>query len=378
SPETPLFFKNKTLYGLNFARCAIAAKDRVLVVEGYMDTIAAQDAGFENTVATMGTALTEEHVNIISRFTKNVILSFDADSAGMNAALRSSPIFERAGFNVRILTMPKGEDPDSILRGGDSAKFAAMLEKTLPVPDFRIKLIFSKYDISSEEGKATALKEIILALAEIDSVVERERLIRHLARFHPNFSTGTTLAEGHIRSEIAKHRSRFLKQNSSEYGRTKKESEAALAKPEKKLSLVERSERQLLGIIIFQQADVSKVFDALPAKEFIDESSRLLAEAVNKQYAYEGKIDRETLRGEVAGTSAESLLNDILIGLDYCDMKDTTQQLVEVIIQQRKLEKRHRLRSLADSIAAGEIKHGDAEYEEWAQLVKETSGPWRR
>ncbi|MCX6344352.1 MAG: DNA primase, partial [Armatimonadetes bacterium] len=155
SPETPLFFKNKTLYGLNFAWRAIAAKDRVLVVEGYMDTIAAQEAGFENTVATMGTALTEEHVNIISRFTKNVILSFDADSAGMNAALKSSPIFERAGFNVRILTMPKGEDPDSILRGGDSAKFAAMLEKTLPVPDFRIKLIFSKYDISSEEGKAT-------------------------------------------------------------------------------------------------------------------------------------------------------------------------------------------------------------------------------
>ncbi len=377
SPETPLFYKNKTLYGLNFARRAVAAKDRILVVEGYMDTIAAQEAGFENTVATMGTALTEEHVNIISRFTKNVILSFDSDSAGMNAALKSSPIFERAGFNVRILSMPKGEDPDSILRGGDYTKFAAMLEKTLPVPDFHIRLIFSKHDISSEEGKASALKEILLVLAEIDSVVERERLIRHLARFHPNFSTGTTLAEDHIRAEIAKHRSRFLKQNRSEYGRTKKESDEALTKPEKKLSLVERSERRLLGIIIFQQADVNKVFDALPSKEFIDESSRLLAEAMNKQYEFEGKIDRETLRSEVSGTSAESLLNDILIGLDYSDMKDTTQELIEVIIQQRKIEKRHRLRSLADRIAAGEIKHGDAQYEEWAQLVKETSGPWR-
>lgn len=378
SPETPLFYKNKTLYALNFARRAIPARDQLLVVEGYMDAIAAQAAGFENTVATMGTALTEEHVNIISRFTKNVILSFDADSAGLNAALRSSPIFERAGFNVRILNMPKGEDPDSVLRGGDASRFATMLERALPVPDFRIKIVLNKYDMTSEEGKATALKEIVSILAELDSVVDTERLIRHLARFHPNFSSGTTLAEDHLRAEVTRLKSRATRQKHLEVGANKKESSTPAAKPQRKISLVERSERLLLGIIIFQQADASKVFNEVPAKEFSEGSLRLLAESVNRLCADEGKIDRERLREMVSGTPAQDILTDILVGIDDSDMQYTTQELIRVIIQQKKIDKRHRMRSLADKIAAGEIRHGDSEYEEWSRLVQETSGPWRR
>ena len=190
SPETPLFAKNKTLYGLNFARKAIPREDRLLIVEGYMDAISAQSAGFENTVATMGTALTEEHVNIIARFTRNVILSFDADSAGMAAAMRSYPIFERAGFNVRILSMPRGEDPDSVLRGGDSSRFASMLEKALPVPDYRVKAALARHDLATDEGKANALKDAVGVLGRNRQRMDRERLIRHLARLHPNFSTG--------------------------------------------------------------------------------------------------------------------------------------------------------------------------------------------
>lgn len=378
SPETPLFHKNKTLYALNFARRAAAAQDRLLIVEGYMDAISAQEAGFENTVATMGTALTEEHVNVIARFTRNVVLSFDADAAGAAAAARSHPIFERASFKVRILSMPKGEDPDSILRGGDSARFAAMLEKALPVPDYRVKIALGKYDLSSEDGRAEALKESVSVLAEAESVVDRERLIRHLARLHPNFSTGTTLAEDHLRSEVSRHRSRHSRQNNVGHSRDKKESLGQASKPLKKMSLLERSERLILGILIFHKADASKVFAAIPAKEFTEGASRSLAESMSRLYAQEGTIDRERLRDLVAGTPAEAVLIDILVGVDDSDMSYTTQELVEVIIQQKKLDRRRRMRSLAERIAAGEIKHGDPEYEEWRSLVQETSGPWRR
>lgn len=372
TPETPLFIKSRTLYGLNRARRAIPAEDRVIVVEGYMDAITAQEAGFENTVATMGTALTEDHVNIIARFTNNAVLAFDADSAGMAAALRSAPVFERAGLNIRIISMPAGEDPDSLLRRGDRSKFSELVESALPVADYRVKLVLSKYDLQTDEGKAAALKEAAGILAEVDSIVERERLIRYLARYHPNFATGTSLAEDHIRAEVARFRSRRARQAQTR-------AVAPEAQPVvRRLSLIEQSERLLLGIIILCDADPNKVFEALPPKEFSGEPARLLAEALSNQFSELGKIDQEDLAIRVAGTAGEQLLTDLLVGLDPEELNHPLDDLIGVIINHKKNEKRKRMRALHQRIAEGLVKRGDEEYEEYYRLVRETSGPWRR
>jgi DNA primase len=378
SPETPLFIKNRTLYGLNFARKAITTSDSVLIVEGYMDVIAAQEAGFENTVATLGTALTEEHVNVIARFTRNVILSFDADSAGMKAALRSSPIFERAGFNTRILSMPKGEDPDSMLRGGNVSGFANVIATAVPIPDFKTNLIIARHDMQSDEGKANALKEIAVVLAEIDSVVDRERLIRNLVKYHPNFSTGTTLAEDHLRAEVNNTRTKIARHTQYRPENAKKETNTSAQKPLAKPSLVERSERLLLGIIILRNLDASKVFEVLPPKEFSGKPTCLLAEAVSRLYSETGKINMEELRSQVADTPCEKLLMDLLMGLDDSELNHPVNELVLVIQKHKKNEQRQRMRVLHTQIQEGVIKHGDPEYEEWAKLVRETSSPWRR
>jgi len=372
TPETPLFIKSRTLYGLNRARRAIPAENRVIVVEGYMDAITAQEAGFENTVATMGTALTEDHVNIIARFTNNAVLAFDADSAGMAAALRSAPVFERAGLNIRIISMPAGDDPDSLLRKGDRSKFSELVESALPLADYRIKLVLSKYDLQTDEGKTDALKEAAGILAELDSIVERERLIRYLARYHPNFATGTSLAEDHIRAEVARFRSRRARQAQARAVAT--ETQPVV----RRLSLIEQSERLLLGIIILRGADPNKVFEALPPKEFSGESARLLAEALSNQFNELGKIDQEDLAIRVAGTAGEQLLTDLLVGLDPEELNHPLDDLISVIINHKKNEKRKRMRTLSKRIAEGLIKRGDEEYEEYYRLVRETSGPWRR
>lgn len=376
SPETPLFVKNRTLYGLNFARRAVSQQDRLVIVEGYMDAISAQEAGFENTVATLGTALTEEHVNVIARFTKNVVLSFDADSAGMKAALRSAPMFEQAGFNVRILNMPKGEDPDSMLRGGDTSRFATLLEKALPIPDFRIKLILASHDMQSDEGKAEALRQAAAVIAEIESAMERERLIRLLARYHPNFSTGTTLAEDHLRQEVQLAKSKINRQ--AQRQSVQRSAAEQRREPVRRLSLVEKTERLLLGILISRNVDASKVFAEVLPKEFTGEDSRLLAEAVHSIHTRLGKIDQGALREEIAGTPAEKLYTDLLIGLDESELNHPPEQLVRVIINHRKNEQLRRKRALAEKIQEGVIKKGDEEYEEWCRLVKETAGPFRR
>jgi DNA primase len=371
SPETPVFVKNRTVYGLNFARRAIVSEDRVIVVEGYMDVIAPQEAGFENTVATMGTALTEEHVNVLARFTKNAILAFDADSAGMAAALRGSPFFERAGFNVRILSMPKGEDPDSLLRGGDRSRFAGLIEKALPVVDYRVKLALSQHDLDTDEGKAAALKAAAAVLAEVESAVERERLIRFLAKYHPNFSTGTALAEDHLRSEVAGFRSRASRQRPA--GRPSGPEQSQEQQP-RKLSLLENSERLLLGIIVAQGVEPTKVFEALPPKEFTGGATRPLAEALSIQFAELGKIDQERLVTKLAGTPEGGLLTDLVVGLDPSELNHPLDEVVRTIEHEGMRLRHGRMRALAQKFQEGLVKKGDEEFEEYWRLVRELKG----
>lgn len=380
SPETPLFAKNKTLYGLNSARKVIPNEGRVIVVEGYMDVITTQSAGFGNTVATLGTALTDEHVNVLSRFTNNVVLAFDSDSAGMKAALRSAPVFEQAGFNVRILNMPKGEDPDSMLRGGDISRFAGLLERTLPIPDYRIKVALSAHDLHTDEGKAAGLKEAVDILAGVESAVDRERLIRFLAKYHANFATGTTLAEDHIRGEVERLRVRAVRRGGERGAWAGSKAPAAVVTKQQQsdVGLAERAERLLLGIILFRQADASKVFDTLSPNEFTGDNTSVLAEALSRQYSELGKIDQEDLRVRVADTPAESLLLDMLVGLDESELDESVDELIQVIVTHKKNQRRARMRDLAAKIEQGLIKHGDEDYEEYLKLVRDTSSPWRR
>lgn len=376
SPETPLFVKNRTLYGLNFARRAIVERDSVLVVEGYFDAMTAQEAGFENTVATMGTALTEEHVNVISRFTKRVLLAFDADSAGINAALRSWPMFERAGFDVRVVAMPQGEDPDSLLRGGDRARFARLIEEAVPIPDYRINAVLSAADLQTDAGRAAALRSAAAIIAEVESPVERERLVGSVARYHPNFRTGTTLAEDHVRAEVTQLRARMRRQPRPAQVTAKS---GPSNKPEEsKPSLVVQSEKLLLGILILKGGDANKVFAALPPNQFMYEPARQLAEAVEQQFREEEDIDQAKLRTRVMGTAAESLLTDILVGFDEVELNHSVDDLVNSIIGRRRFERRLRMRELAAKIQEGAIKKGDEEFEEYWKLVRESPSPWRR
>ncbi len=376
SPETPLFVKNRTLYGLNFARRAIAELDSVVVVEGYFDAMTAQEAGFENTVATMGTALTEEHVNIISRFTKKVFLAFDADSAGIKAALRSWPMFERAGFDVRVVEIPQGEDPDSLLRRGDRTAFARLIEEAQPIPDYRVNLVLAAADLQTDAGRAAALRSAAAVIAEIESPVERERLVGLVAKYHPNFRTGTALAEDHVRSEVMQLRAQTRK----EMGRTRSsgQNDKPVRPKNTAPSLVVQLEKLLLGILILKGGDASKVFGVLPPKQFMDESAKLLAEALENQIKEDGRADANKLRTAVMNTPAESLLTDIMVGIEDVDLNHPLEDLVSSILGRKKFERRLRMRELAAKIQEGSIKKGDEEYEEYWKLVQESPGPWRR
>jgi DNA primase len=177
SSETPLFHKGATLYGLYHAREGIRKTDRVVVVEGYLDVIALSQYDISYAVATLGTALTADHVRALSRYTKNVIALFDGDDAGYKAAARSFEIFIEAGLLGRAAFLPRDEDPDSFVRTRGKAALEAILGQAVPLADYYFSWLEQRHG-KNLEGKSQIANEVSRILTKVKNAFEVDLLIR--------------------------------------------------------------------------------------------------------------------------------------------------------------------------------------------------------
>ncbi|MGD1075934.1 MAG: DNA primase [Thermodesulfovibrionales bacterium] len=194
SPDTPLFKKGETLYGLNRAKDGIREKGYAIIAEGYFDVIMCNQYGFTNAVAPLGTALTSSHLQKLKRFTKKVALVFDADEAGKAAAKRSIPLLLEQGFAVKVLLLPEKDDPDSFLRREGSVRFDKLLSMSQSAIDF-IRGI-------SRKEKTETVREIIEIISATGDALMKEELIREL-------SEKTGILETVIREEMKKLKSKL-------------------------------------------------------------------------------------------------------------------------------------------------------------------------
>ena len=200
--ETPLFHKSHVVYGLDRAYRAIRQADSVVVVEGYMDVIAAHQFGFENVVACLGTALTEEQLRQLHRYTDNFILALDADTAGQQATLRglnqarqalkrkAKPVLTATGrmhvehrlsANLRITTLPENRDPDDIIRRNTEA-WQELISTAPPLVDYYFGIVADQYDLDSARGKGEAVAELTPLIAELGEEEEQQHYIQRLSR----------------------------------------------------------------------------------------------------------------------------------------------------------------------------------------------------
>ena len=136
SPETKLYNKSRNLYGLSFSKEAIKARDFAILVEGYMDFIIPFQNGVENVVASLGTSLTPQQVELLGRYTREVVVSYDPDSAGLAATQRSLDLFLEGDFRVRVLRLPAGQDPDVFVRTAGPAEYQDRAQKSVPYLEF--------------------------------------------------------------------------------------------------------------------------------------------------------------------------------------------------------------------------------------------------
>lgn len=173
SPDSEIFHKGQMLYGLNVAKDSIRLKKYAIIVEGYMDVIVCHMYGLKNTVAPLGTALTENHVKLINRYTKNILLIFDGDDAGINAAKRSLDIIYRAGLTAKVLLLPDKNDPDSFLRSKGAAEFKKLMSNARGFIDFRI-------DIDGNSN--AAMSDIYETISNMKDAVSKGKLITELSQ----------------------------------------------------------------------------------------------------------------------------------------------------------------------------------------------------
>ena len=179
SPETALFKKGETLYGLEVASAHVRKQDYAIIVEGYFDAIACHRAGVKNAVATLGTALTQAHLRLIGRFSKNVLLVFDSDEAGQKAAERSLEVFLGTDMTAKVALLPEGDDPDSLVKRGGAEALRERLRSTVALMDFVIKRAAS--GAKDIDGKAAAAARITGLLARVDNGVVRSHYLKRAA-----------------------------------------------------------------------------------------------------------------------------------------------------------------------------------------------------
>jgi DNA primase len=204
SPESPLFRKGRVLWAFHRARRAMGDVGRGIVVEGYMDAIACHDIGLAETVATMGTALTPDHVDLLRRRADRIVLAFDSDSAGMAAALRARELYRRAGIAVHVATMPEGADPDNVIRSQGAEAFQASVDDAVPIVEWELARILARAHGRPERERMAAMREAVAALARVAAGVEREYYIRWLAQRWASDSPDRSRAvETAVRDEIA-------------------------------------------------------------------------------------------------------------------------------------------------------------------------------
>ena len=222
SPETEIFDKSRNLYGLNFARTS--RKGNVILCEGYMDVIAMHQAGFTQAVASLGTAFTSGQASLLRRYANEILLSYDSDGAGVNAALRAIGILKEAGMTGRVINLEPYKDPDEFIKALGGEEFQKRLDHAENSFFFELRQLQKNYDLSDPEQKTAFHREIARKLCTFSEEVERENYIEAVAqKYHIGFENlrrlvGTYAAQTGLAQPVIRHKSGVQKKNTAAEG----------------------------------------------------------------------------------------------------------------------------------------------------------------
>jgi DNA primase len=258
SPETPIYSKSRTLYGLNVTKKAIGQQGRATLVEGYFDFAMALQGGVTAVAATCGTALTQLQAQLLHRFAKRVVLSFDPDAAGQGAAVRSCDLLVREGFDVNVALLPPGRDPDLVVREEGGEAYQALVDGAQPYLDFLVDRAVKQHDTSTPGGRLAFLNQMLAVAASIPEATARDQ-------FADRLSLRAGISEDVVRQEIRK-------------AAVAKKTTVAPPKPVSRAQLTE-AERDLLAQLISNPVEAADAVTDLDPADLVGLAARSLLEA---------------------------------------------------------------------------------------------------
>ena len=276
--DTPVFRKSNGLFAMNFAKNF--CQEQLILAEGYMDVIALHQAGFQNAIATLGTALTIEQARLMARYTKEVVISYDSDTAGQKAAARAISILRDTGVAVKVLTIPGSKDPDEYIRSfGDqgAARFKQLLQNSGNDVEYRLQKIKNSCDLATSEGKVSYLTAAVEVLATLENRIEQEVYAGRLAEEIGIDRSAILLQIGKSRKKIIKNQQqktfRAFQQNISGITDT--------INPEKSKHLRACRAEEALIAFLFNNPDRAKtISEKMPPEKFCTEFNRRVYQAL--------------------------------------------------------------------------------------------------
>ena len=325
--ETAVFKKSMHLFSLNFAKKEKI--DSLILVEGYMDVLSLYQNGFKNTVATLGTALTENQARIISSLVKEVFICYDSDTAGEKATLRASKILRKEGLKVKIIKIPKGKDPDEFLRiSGENAniKFKNILNKSKNDVEYKLIKEYENINTDTSEGKVKYLESAVKILSSVNNKIEREIYASKISRiFEINKST--------VLSQIERERKRLQKKLKKEQFKeiSKVLTIGTLPTKEREVKNIKviRAEESIIAYIINNPEIANNIFSKLSVDCFFSEFNKEIYKKIYEKIKNSEKLDFQNLCLNLK----EEEINKVSGYLAYESFRDSSYEDVEKYIK---------------------------------------------
>lgn len=283
--DTPVYKKSENLFGINFAKNVCS--ERVILVEGNMDVISLHQAGFENTVAPLGTAFTTEQANLLSRYTKEIVLMLDADAAGQKAVRRASELLENTGLSVRVVVVPDGKDPDEYIKKNGKERFAALLEGA--VSDMEYKLLTAAKDIKldNEDGRLKYLAAAAEIIAASDDIMTRDI---YIGRLSEKYGVSRTALNARIEELRKRNRRQKQKKEISDIIRPKYTKDDI--NPERRKSVKGTAAEETLIAVLLKNPDFYKIAaEKLPPEKMLTSLNRRIYETILSVLERGGTLD---------------------------------------------------------------------------------------
>lgn len=291
SSDTPAFKKSNHLFALNFAKNH--CEERMILCEGYMDVIALHAAGFENAVATLGTAMTQDHARLFSKYTKNVVISYDSDDAGQNAANKAMRFLGEVGIDVRVLKLNGAKDPDEYIKKFGSDKFRQVLEQSKTGFEHKSERILSKYDLNVGSDKIKASSEICTLISEYWSAVEREV---YLARASALLGLPKEVLKNSVEQIRRKKKREYTAKQSREALASVKNFGDRINPEAAKDPRAVSAEETVLGLLLIKEEfrnAVERGEITLDADDFVTEFHRRVFASLMRMHQSDGGVRRE-------------------------------------------------------------------------------------